>query len=199
MNPNQYQRLAVRTDCDESDARERGYTLDKTHPGLRHGVAGSLTEVGEIQDAIKRHIYYGQELDKTNLFEELGDCLWYIALICNSMGFELHDVMRANISKLRSRYPEKFDKVLSKEENRNREKERGIIEAERGKGTKQDILQEARNKARDKYLCPHCKNPISDEVVRKLFIGTMDYGGWSTAICVQCDRTFNRETMVKAL
>lgn len=47
---------------------------------LDHAVIGYFTECGEFVDQYKKHMFYGRELDKTNLIEELGDMCWYLAL-----------------------------------------------------------------------------------------------------------------------
>lgn len=75
---------------------------------LFHAAMGMCTESGEFMDALKKHAIYGKPLDLTNLVEEAGDCLWYIALMLNSLGVTVEDAMARNISKLRARYPEAF-------------------------------------------------------------------------------------------
>ncbi len=93
---------------------------------LIHYSLGLATEAGELQDAVKKYIAYGKSLDVTNLKEEVGDLLWYIARICTLYGWDMKDVMEININKLKSRYPEKFT-----EENaisRDLAKERQILE-----------------------------------------------------------------------
>lgn len=47
---------------------------------LVHSAAGVFTELGEIVDNFKKHIFYGKELDLVNLKEEIGDVAWYIAI-----------------------------------------------------------------------------------------------------------------------
>ena len=99
---------------------------NETIARLMHYALGLATEAGEFQDAIKRHIAYGKPLDQTNLKEEVGDILWYVARICSLYGWDMKDVMDLNISKLKARFPEKFT-----EENaltRDLIKERQILE-----------------------------------------------------------------------
>jgi NTP pyrophosphatase (non-canonical NTP hydrolase) len=184
MNPNQYQRLAIRTES----SSEAGPRLSDSLR-LTHAILGLSSEIGELADSFKKHVYYGQELDVDNIFEELGDCLWYIALACDAMGFELKGVMRANIQKLRERYPEKFEKVLAEEKNRDREKERETIEQARQEQIPENeedkLKKKARNKAKKKHLCRHCGNPISDEVVRQLYL-PVKFGGKESAFCPMC-------------
>jgi len=69
-------------------------TESKTHPEtgkpftnaerIQHSLMGIVTELGELTDIFKRHIYYGKDIDKEHLVEELGDLFWYLAL-----GFEI--------------------------------------------------------------------------------------------------------------
>lgn len=117
MTPQEYQEKASRT---ESMIEEIDPTLNTR---LIHSALGLQSESGEIADTLKKHIYYHQELDKPNLKEELGDVLWYVALMCNTLEFSLEDVMDSNIRKLQKRFPDQFDTELVKEENRDRESE----------------------------------------------------------------------------
>lgn len=114
---------AVRTES-LSDA-----VKDRLLVGVRevHAIFGMLTEVGELADAYKRHIFYGTSMDNVNVKEELGDILWYIAIMCDVHKLELCDVLEANIAKLRKRYPHKFD--ADQAVNRNLEAERKELES----------------------------------------------------------------------
>lgn len=91
---NDYQASAVRT---------ASPTLPLIHVAL--GVTG---EAGEFSDAVKKHVIYGKTLDETNLREELGDLLWYIALGCEVLGTTMSHIASENIAKLRARYPDKY-------------------------------------------------------------------------------------------
>ena len=74
-----------------------------------HAILGLQTEIGELVDPIKRHIFYGTPLDRPNIKEEIGDCLYYLGLLCDVYGVQLEDCMAAVIRKLKVRYPGKFD------------------------------------------------------------------------------------------
>lgn len=117
MTPEQYQDEACRTESIINNIE--GY--DKIR--LIHGLLGLTSESGEIADTLKRWVYYHQPLDEENLKEEIGDLLWYVALICNTLAMTIDECMEANIRKLRKRFPDKFDVELAKEENRDRESE----------------------------------------------------------------------------
>ena len=125
ITPNEYQKLAERTECDQNKSLDRMYNYKAVR--LNHAVLGLSGEIGELAAAVERWIYYGQTLDQINIQEELGDCLWYIAEACNDLGINMSDLMTSNIAKLKQRYPEKFDSTKALEENRDREAEAKAI------------------------------------------------------------------------
>ena len=67
-----------------------------------------LGEAGEVQGKIKKIIRdNGGEITakaKDEIAKELGDCLWYIASMCQNLGITLEYVATANIEKLESRH-----------------------------------------------------------------------------------------------
>ena len=69
------------------------------------GLAG---EIGEVIDIMKKHIYQGKELDITDVIEEVGDVLWYIANFCNVNNITMDECMESNIKKLRECFPNGF-------------------------------------------------------------------------------------------
>ena len=93
---------------------------------ILHSALGLSTEAGEILDAVKKHVYYGKELDKVNLFEEVGDLFWYLAVMADELGFSFEDAMKKNNEKLEARYGSRFssDKAIDRDLN----KERTVLE-----------------------------------------------------------------------
>ena len=75
---------------------------------LMHAAYGLAGEAGEFADCIKKNQVYDKPLDRDNAVEELGDLLWFIALACNALDVSMADIAKANIDKLRKRYPEKY-------------------------------------------------------------------------------------------
>ena len=75
---------------------------------LLHAAMGMTTESGEFLDPLKKHLFYGKPLDSTNLKEELGDLLWYIAIACDALDTTIEDEMIRVINKLKTRFPDKF-------------------------------------------------------------------------------------------
>ena len=91
-------------------------TLNKTlskEQVLMNGVLGMTGESGECADLIKKHLFQGHDLDNEHMMRELGDVLWYVAITANTLGYSLNDVMRANVFKLQSRYPNGFESEKS--------------------------------------------------------------------------------------
>lgn len=74
------------------------------------GLAG---ESGECADHVKKHLFHGHPLDKEKLKKEIGDVMWYIAILSKEIGFPLSAVVEANVAKLRARYPDGFSTVDS--------------------------------------------------------------------------------------
>lgn len=86
-----------------------------------HGWLGFISEIGEVADsAIELAItntnkdFYADEpiyerdceYALNNFKLEVGDVLWYMALMLHAAGLSFEEVMQANVEKLKSRYPE---------------------------------------------------------------------------------------------
>ncbi len=125
MNNEKYLKESGRTVSDNYEAIG-GRMITQQNIDLLHAGIGLATEGGEFLDAMKKHIFYGKELDTVNLAEELGDILWYVALAMRALDTTFDEQMDINIKKLAARYPEKFDEFLA--ENRDLEVERNILE-----------------------------------------------------------------------
>jgi len=69
-----------------------------------HMLIGLSGEVGELQDAFKKHIMYDKPLDIVNVIEELGDIEFYLAGLRQSLGVTKVEILTANINKLEKRY-----------------------------------------------------------------------------------------------
>ena len=95
-------------------------------PRLVHACFGMQTETAEFTDAVKKSLFYGKPLDTTNLKEELGDALWYIAIAMDELDTDFEAEMLRVIKKLRTRYPDKFSDIQA--ENRDLVSERKILE-----------------------------------------------------------------------
>ncbi len=79
--------------------------LGKDELNFFHGAIGLASEAGELLDSVKRVIAYGEEVDRIEAVDELGDILFYLVLCCQGLGVTLREVQQANLRKLKSRYP----------------------------------------------------------------------------------------------
>lgn len=112
MTGNEYQQLAMRTNDELNTTRLTNAIFDCntiTIAQLINGVLGLTGEAGEVSDLVKKGIFHEKGIDLEHLKKELGDCAWYLAMICDACGFTLDDVMQTNIDKLKARYPKGFD------------------------------------------------------------------------------------------
>lgn len=114
MTGNEYQKQAMRTNNGRAQGRltDRllsGIMQKKDVAGLINGLMGLTGEAGELTDLFKKWIFHNAPLDEGHAKKEIGDVCWYIALICHSMGWDLNDILKMNIDKLKARYPEGFD------------------------------------------------------------------------------------------
>ena len=97
MDADEYQRAALKT------LKEWG----KLREDLNNIVYLALAingEAGEVAEVVKKAWRDGKEVDKDWLVEELGDVLWYVAVLAHELGVSLSEVMEKNIKKLRKRY-----------------------------------------------------------------------------------------------
>ena len=125
MDTKLYKELVLKTESKDFEAISSRLKDNRTLR-LLHGSCGIATEAGELLDALKKHIFYGKEIDTVNVVEEVGDLMWYCAIILDELGVEFEDVMEKNINKLKARYGEKFSETSAN--TRNLDKERKILE-----------------------------------------------------------------------
>jgi len=118
----QFIKDAIRTES-------HNFYLDAVGPRLIHASMGLVTEAAEFQDALKKSLFYGKPLDTTNLKEEMGDLLWYLALAMDALETDFDAEQDRVIRKLKARYPSKFDNELA--ENRDLATERKILETDK--------------------------------------------------------------------
>lgn len=114
MTGNEYQALAMRTN-DRKGSERLSSKLD-SHDwnaedigGVLNGCLGLAGEAGETLDMVKKWVFHEKELDKDHLKKEIGDVMWYVAMLCESFGFDLDEILQMNVDKLKARYPEGFD------------------------------------------------------------------------------------------
>lgn len=96
MELNEYQQAALRTAAPKNKRNE-----------LFHLLLGLVGETGEIAEKAKKIVRDNDsdfsQWDVEDLTKELGDTLWYVAVIADHFGIPLDDVAQLNIAKLADR------------------------------------------------------------------------------------------------
>lgn len=98
------------------------FASDQRAINIIHGILGVATEAGEMLELLRDVINGNKEFDALNMREECGDNLWYLALLARELGETLSGIQRANIAKLRTRYPNKFNEFDANHRNLDEEK-----------------------------------------------------------------------------
>lgn len=97
MTFDEYQKLALTTAISNPDP-----LMDKTIWAM--GISG---EAGEVLEKWKKIVAYKDGVvsdeDKAAIKKELGDVVWYIAVMAESLGLSFSEVMELNVSKLADR------------------------------------------------------------------------------------------------
>ena len=68
------------------------------------GISG---EAGDVASCIKKTVSH-QNDQQNGIRENVGDTLWYIAMICNFYRWDLQEILEENLGKLKRRFPEGF-------------------------------------------------------------------------------------------
>ena len=97
MNLDEYQQLALRT-WREMPKRDALAYLAMKYAG----------EAGELANEYGKVFGQGHALDEEKLAGELGDGLWFIAVLAHELGRSLGGVAQDNVDKLRKRFPAGF-------------------------------------------------------------------------------------------
>lgn len=98
MELNQYQREARAT------AIYSKAIPDPIHD-LTYTILGLVGEAGEVAQVMKKFLRDGgPALEmRAKMLSEIGDVLWYIAMLADELGLELDVVARSNLTKLKDR------------------------------------------------------------------------------------------------
>ncbi|MFI5934957.1 nucleoside triphosphate pyrophosphohydrolase family protein [Actinoplanes sp. NPDC051494] len=96
MDLDDYQRGALRTAAPRDRRNE-----------LLHLVLGLVGESGEVAEKFKKWVRDQDSdesrLDRAGIAKELGDVLWYVAVLADYLDLSLDDIATTNLAKLASR------------------------------------------------------------------------------------------------
>jgi len=102
MKFDDYQKKALTTEL-----MSRGGEVNASDPAFVAKILGLVGESGEVAEKFKKIIRDKKgiisEKDKIELAKELGDVLWYLAVVADYLGVKLDDVAGNNLSKLADR------------------------------------------------------------------------------------------------
>ena len=88
MTLNEYQTWTI--------SRPLGHTKPIEYCSI--GLAG---EVGELLNLVKKkYLREDESIPEVDLLYELGDCLYYLAILSEALGFSLDEVASTNLQKL---------------------------------------------------------------------------------------------------
>jgi len=98
MDLKEYQKICLKT-----AAKYSNKDLEIATWGL--GISG---EAGDVASCIKKYYAHKDKKVKDGIKENIGDTLWYMAMVCNFFGWQLEEVLEENYQKLATRYPKGF-------------------------------------------------------------------------------------------
>ena len=92
MTPTEYQQLAKKTLSPESN-------------NLNYLTLGLASEAGEVAGKVKKVIRgdYPLAYIRQSIAFEIGDVLWYCAMLCEFFKLDLGEIMQQNLEKLKDR------------------------------------------------------------------------------------------------
>lgn len=95
-------------DCDDYQQAALRTARAKDAPDeFMHLVLGLVGEAGEIAEKVKKLVRDKNsdlaQLDRDDMAAELGDVLWYTAVLANYLDLSLDDIAQRNVAKLADR------------------------------------------------------------------------------------------------
>lgn len=72
--------------------------------GANWAAMGVAAEAGEVLALFEKSVRRETPVDTAQVEDELGDVLWFVAEVCNSLQLSLDDVLMHNIEKINARY-----------------------------------------------------------------------------------------------
>ncbi len=96
LTPDKYENLAGQT------------AIFPKEKALEYLALGMTSEAGEVAGKVKKLIRDGEdvegfEMKKLAIASEIGDVIWYCAMMAKEVGVPLNDIMKENLKKLHGR------------------------------------------------------------------------------------------------
>ena len=86
----------------EYQIRALRYAIFPKEQALTYLALGLVGEAGEVAEKVKKKIR-DDKWEPEEVIKELGDVLWYLSALANTLGYDLDEVASLNIEKLESR------------------------------------------------------------------------------------------------
>lgn len=92
-----------------NEYQARALSTATVEPGKRlvYTTLGLNGEAGEVAEKVKKIIRDKNSVvgdaERTEIQKELGDVLWYLAVLSDTLGLDLESVAQMNVDKLKSR------------------------------------------------------------------------------------------------
>jgi NTP pyrophosphatase (non-canonical NTP hydrolase) len=87
---------------DQYQDQARRYAIYKKEYRVVYPTLGLAEEVGEVSGKISKWLRDGN-IDKDEVAKELGDVLWFAAMLAEDLGYPLSDIAQMNLGKLENR------------------------------------------------------------------------------------------------
>ena len=164
MNFLDYQFQALTVMADQQKILERMNNRGPSVMQLQNGLNGLVDEVGELASQIKGHIEYGRTLDRDNLKEEVGDCLWRLGQICDAIETSLETCAELNLKKLKGvRYKDGYSEEAANNRNLTEEEKVFVDVSSVETNYRKNVVPEQTGQGwaepPEVKLCPHDADP----------------------------------------
>ena len=92
---------------------DRPFPWEQVEQDITHGIIGIASEASELVEHLYRAMEPEGSINTVAVSKEIGDVLWYVALLCNAIGVPMDQIMAENIDKLRRRFPDKYEHSIA--------------------------------------------------------------------------------------
>jgi NTP pyrophosphatase (non-canonical NTP hydrolase) len=90
---------------DEYQMRAESTAIYPDEYRILYPTLGLSGEAGEVADKVKKIVRDGEHhlFYKDDIAKELGDVLWYVAILARDLGYSLEEIAQTNLDKLEDR------------------------------------------------------------------------------------------------